>query len=36
MCSFFLQKINKFVKNLVLAIKEVLGDAATGVDSQVN
>ena len=33
---FFLQKINKFMNNLLLAIKEVLGDAATDVDSQVN
>lgn len=36
MCSFFLQKINKFMNKLLLAIKEVLGDAATDVDSQVN
>lgn len=36
MCSFFLQKINKFLKNLLLSIKEVLGDAATDIDSKVN
>ncbi|MDO7204609.1 hypothetical protein Q5M85_11020 [Paraclostridium bifermentans] len=32
----FFTKINKSLKNLLLAIKEVLGDAATDVDSQVN